>query len=126
MKDLSKFGIDPKEQPLVEAYYQGLKGLLLTQVDGAVSRGLYLDLTALPTEPIDFKSVLIKWLIQINLSRINRGDPAIITLDILLKCPLWQAIKPPLKSIKLTKEALFNQPTIKTIGTKPLPGSINK
>ena len=104
----------------LESYYQKLSGLFL--VNGAVSsRGMILDLNSLPSSPVDFKKVFIKWMIDINAPRINQGAEPIMTLELALKCPIFKVIKPPLISLKLTGEGMFNKPQLKTDRQKMAP-----
>lgn len=119
---------DLKAAWLIELY-KTYKGVLLPSVNDQLSnKGLFLDLDSLPSSPVPFKELFIKWLISVNRSRIERGDGVIITKEVVLACPLWRMVKCPLRSIKLTKEGMFNKPrtTTKTIGTKGPVGSINR
>jgi hypothetical protein len=118
--------------------YMSYKGILLPSLTNQLSKeGVFLDLDSLPLKPIPFKELFIRWLILINKDRIERNEGIFISRGIVLNCPLWRAIKCPMKSIKLTKESMFNKPnrptgtigtvgTIKTIGTTKTIGSINK
>ena len=109
--------------------YKSYKGILLPSLDQQLSdKGLILDLDSLPTTPVPFKELFIKWLISVNRTRIERGDGVIVTKEIVLACPLWRMVKCPLRSLKLTREGLFGKPktTAKTIGSKGPVGSINR
>lgn len=114
------------EKQLLELLYNRSKGIFLQSFSKPFKNGYILDLNALPTYPIDFKEVFIKWMVKINAGRIEKGLEPIMTLDIALKCPLWKAISPPIRRVKLTKEGMFNVPSIKTINKKAKPGSINR
>lgn len=111
---------------LVEHFYESMRAIFVHDLEQPDSRGLLLDLNSLPTKPEGLKEAVIKWLISVNLTRIRGGEDPIVTLDLVLKCPVWKIVRPPLKRVKLTKEKLFNQPGVKTIGQKQIPGSINK
>lgn len=124
--DLKALGIALGNPELVAAHYARLKGVFVQQVSQLSQNGLILDLDALPTEPLDLKGAVIKWLISVNLSRISAGQEPLITLPLVLKCPVWRVHPPPFKRISLTKEGTFNKPTVKTIGKKQLPGRLNK
>lgn len=125
--DLKQYGINIFEVQLVEGYYSSLRGIFLTTLDGLSSKnGYVLDLDSLPKQPIDFKGAFIRWLININLSRIKDGKAPVITLELALKCPLWKFIKPPLVRMKLTPEGMFNKPKVKTAFQKASPKRINK
>lgn len=123
---LEDLGIRLLEPILVEHYYKDLRGVFVHDLGKAEDRGMFLDLDSLPTKPTGIKEAVIKWLIAVNLSRLKNGDDPIITLQLVLKCPVWKIVPPPLKRIKLTKEQMFNKPTVKTLGQKSKPGSINK
>ncbi len=64
------------------------------------------DLTALPTEPIDFRTAFVKWLIKINEPRLRVGKDLLITYDIVRRCPLWKVVPMPFRPISLTPEAV--------------------
>lgn len=123
---LEDLGIKLLEPMLVEHYYKDLRGVFVHDLGKAEDRGMFLDLDSLPSKPPGIKEAVIKWLIAVNLTRLKNGDDPIITLQLILKCPVWKIVPPPLKRIKLTKEQMFNKPTVKTIGQKSKPGSINK
>lgn len=112
--------------------YKSYKAILIPSVTKQLSSsGLILDLDSLPLKPIPFKELFIRWLISINKDRISRGQDIFITKGIILTCPLWRAIKCPIKSIKLTQEGMFNRPkqtvgSIGTIGSHGPVGSINR
>lgn len=123
---LEDLGIKLLEPLLVEHYYKDLRGVFVHDLGKAEDRGMYLDLDSLPTKPAGLKEAVIKWLIAVNLTRLKGGEDPIITLQLVLKCPVWKIVQPPLKRIKMTKENLFNKPGVKTLGQKSRPGSINK
>ncbi len=99
-----------------------LKGLMTLPVDG-----LLLDMTKLPTQPPGMKLALVKWIIKANEERIIKGDKAIITRELIAKCPIFKLTPIPFVGVAMTPEALFNtlgKPGA-VIGRRP-PGSINK
>lgn len=124
--NLEDLGIRLMEPMLVEHFYDSMRAIFVHDLGKPDSRGLLLDLDSLPTKPEGLKEAVIKWLISVNLTRIRGGEDPIITLDLVLKCPVWKIVRPPLKRVQLTKEKLFNKPGVKTIGQKQIPGSINK
>lgn len=126
MKQLEELGVTLLEPMLVEHFYTNMRAVFVHDLGKPDDSGMILDLDALPTKPPGLKEAVIKWLISVNLTRLKGGEDPIITLQLVLKCPVWKIVRPPLKRIKLTKEALFNKPTVKTIGQKAKPGSINK
>lgn len=124
--DLLKLGISFNEPALVEKYYADMKAIFVKAVMEPTPKGLFLNLDALPMKPYDFKEIFIKWLVSINLSRIRRGEDPVCELAVILKCPIWKIIPPPLKRIDLTKQGLFNKPGQKTVSQKATPRGINK
>jgi hypothetical protein len=111
------------------------KAILLPSLDKQLSTsGLMLDLNSLPSIPVNFKELFIRWLILINKDRIEKKQSILITKEIVLKCPIWKVVKCPLKKITLTKESMFNAPkptsgskkTVGTIGSTLTVGRINK
>lgn len=126
MDDLKRIGISLQNPELVEMYYQSLKGVFLQEPIQSNTQGLFLDLNSLPTAPLDLKTAVIKWIINVNMPRLISNREPIVTLDLVLKCPVWKIIKPPLKKIDMTKDKMFNKPKVKTTFQKKLPGMINK
>lgn len=123
---LEDLGIKLLEPMLVEHYYKDMRAIFVHDLGKAEDQGLILDLDALPSKPPGIKEAVVRWLIAVNLTRLKGGDEPIVTLKLVLQCPVWKIVKPPLKRLTLTKEKLFNKPTVKTIGKKSTPGSINK
>jgi hypothetical protein len=127
MQDIStkQLAIAFKHPGFLEQYYQQLRGIFLQ--NGAISsKGTILDLNSLPTEPLDFKTAFIKWMLDINAPRILNGEEPIMTLELALKCPIWKVIKPPVKKLSMNQEGMFNKPSVKTMFKQQQPGSINK
>ena len=124
--NLEDLGIRLLEPMLVEHFYESMRAIFVHDLSQPDTKGLLLDLDSLPSKPEGLKEAVIKWLISVNLTRIKGGEDPIITLELVLKCPVWKIVRPPLKRVKLTKEQLFNKPGVKTIGQKQIPGSINK
>lgn len=123
---LEDLGIKLLEPMLVEQFYKDQRAIFVHDLGKAEDRGLILDLDALPTKPPGIKEAVVRWLIAVNLTRLKGGEDPIITLKLVLQCPVWKIVKPPLKRIQLTKEKMFNKPSVKTLGKKSSPGSINK
>ena len=119
----------------ISKIYESYRMIILPTLDKQMSvKGLYLDLDSLPLKPLPFKEYFIRWLIAVNKQRLEKGLEIVITYDLVMKCPIWQLVKCPIKSVKLTKEGMFNKPsstkgttgTFGTIGTIGTIGSINK
>jgi len=124
--DLKKLGIIFQDPLIVEKYYQNLKGIFISGIGKPDMQGMFLDLNALPSVPFNFKEAVIKWLVYVNLTRILKGSDPIITLQLVLQCPVWKIIKPPIQRLTLTKENLFGKPAILAHGQKKKPSGINK
>jgi len=120
MPDLLKKMTESVDVKEIEEHYTKLKGILLN------TSGLFLDLNALPTTPHNLKEIFIKWLIQVNLQRIEQGLDPIVTPSLVAKCPLWAVVPPPFRNMQLTKTGMFNKPEVKNVRQKPTPGLINK
>lgn len=125
-KQLEDLGISLLEPLLVEHFYTNMRSIFVLDLGKPDKQGLILDLEALPVKPPGIKEAVIKWLIAVNLNRLKNKEDPIITLKLILQCPVWKIVHPPLKRLTLTKEKLFNQPKVKTIGKKASIGSINK
>lgn len=114
------------EPLLVEKFYKEQRAIFVHDLEKPDSKGLILDLDALPTKPAGLKEAVIRWLISVNLTRLRNDEEPLVTLSLVLKCPVWKIVNPPLKRITLTKEKMFNKPKVKTLGQKASVGSINK
>jgi hypothetical protein len=123
---LEDLGISILEPMLVEHFYTDQRAIFVHDLGKPDDRGLILDLDALPVKPPGIKEAVIRWLISVNLTRLRNGDEPIITLKLVLQCPVWKIVHPPLKRLTLTKEKLFNKPKVVTLGKKTSVGSINK
>jgi hypothetical protein len=124
---LKELGIKFKDKKLLLEYYDKLDAVFIADAMLASHGGMVLDLNSLPNAPIPFKDIFIMWLIEINMPRIESGQPPIITYDLISRCPLWKIIRPPLKRLTMTREGLFSKTkTPANIGKKSKMGSINK
>lgn len=103
LKDL---GVALGDVKLVEEYYHKLKGVFVHSFSNS-TRGVVLDLNSIPP---DYKTAVIKWIISVNLQRLQAQQEPIVTLDLVLKCPVWKVLRPPLQKLGLTQEQMFNSP----------------
>ena len=110
MNDIKNLGLIFGDSIVIEDYYQKLKSIFIKQLSDPTT-GLFLDIGALPTSPLDIKSAVVKWLISVNLERIKQHQEPVFDLRLVLKCPVWNFVKPPLRRIQLTPEKMFNQKT---------------
>jgi hypothetical protein len=124
--ELTKYGLFLDQDEELQKYYSELRGIIVKLSLNPNISGMILDLNALPTDPLNLKEAVIKWIIQVNLPRLNRGEDPITTLELMLKCPVWKVIQPPLRRISLEQKKLLNRPSNKNKSQKAAPGSINK
>lgn len=133
-KELLAIGVALQEDYLIESYYTQLRGLFITEINkGDKLTGTFLDLNSLPSEPVNLKSIVIRWLIQANLPRINAGMDPIFPMSLIMRCPIWRFIRPPIRRIGLTPEEMFGKnigakkiTKVGTIGAVKTIGSIGK
>lgn len=124
---LEDLGVRLLEPLLVEHYYKNFRGIFIHDMGKPDMRGMILDLDSLPTLPVGIKEAVIRWLISVNLTRLKNGEDPIITLQLVLKCPVWKIVPPPIKRITMKKEKLLNSPKAPSkIGNPSKLGSINK
>jgi hypothetical protein len=103
---LKAYGIALRNTHIVSQAYEQFKGIAILPMVG--NNFMILDLDALPREPIPFKEVIIRWLLECNEGRIRSGQEPIFTYALVLSCPLWKVIKPPLRPIGAHKSAVIN------------------
>lgn len=113
---------------IITELYKEYKGIFLTSTTEQLTlAGYVLDLNSLPTHPIPFKELFIRWLISVNRQRIENGQGVFVSRELVLRCPLWRVIACPIKKLTLTQEQMFNRPhgSRGTIGSRPTR-SINR
>lgn len=103
---LKAYGIALRNTHIVSQSYEHLKGITILPMVG--NTFMVLDLDSLPREPIPFKEVILRWLLECNEGRIRTGQEPIFTYALVLSCPLWKFIKPPLRPIGAHKTAVIN------------------
>lgn len=114
------------QDKFVSDYLQKNSAVLVPSINKSLTSFLLIDLQQLPTSPVNFAEILIRWIIAVNRKRIENDEQIIITFELIKRCPIWKIISMPVKSIKASPES-FNK-------TKsPIPsrktnkiGSINK
>jgi len=123
---LQALGIALKTSTAIERAYDELKVLAMLPVNGM--KLMVLDLDSLPTKPFPFKEVFIRWALTVQESRILFGEDPIFPYELVKRCPLWRITPMPIKTLKLTKEGLFNKPKtpVIKIGQQQPFSSINK
>jgi hypothetical protein len=114
------------QDKFISEYLQKNSAILLPFVNKSLTSFFLIDLQQLPSSPINFAEILLRWIIAANKKRIENDEEIIITFDLIKRCPIWKVINMPVKSIKATPES-FNK------SKSPVPsrktnriGSINK
>lgn len=99
-----------------------LSALMMIPVDG-----LLLDVSKLPAQPPGLRLALIKWIMHANEERIAKGEKALITMGLIMACPIWKIVPIPFTKAELTSRGLLNplKPE-RVIGRHQATGSINK
>ena len=94
------------------------RALILSELDSEMKNFSMIDLDKLPREPVDFKEVLMRWLIAVNRPRLENGENMIMTFDLIKKCPIWRTIPLPLRKLPLQREAINKPASVTTVQTK--------
>lgn len=105
---LKALGIVLKSSTAIERAYDMLKALPVMTI--ADDKLLVLDLHALPNKPFPLREVFLRWAIGMNEGRLLQGLDPVFPMALIKLCPLWRFVKPPFKTLKLTKEGMFNKP----------------
>jgi hypothetical protein len=123
-KILKAYGIVLGNSSLVAKAYDSLRGIAVLPIEGKDL--LVLDLNSLPTKPIPFKEVFLRWALRLNEGRMLAGEDPIFPFELVKACPLWKTVRMPLRRLDMTQEGMFNKPLIKGVSKAPKLGSINK
>ena len=114
------------QDAFISSYLQKNRVLIVPKVDSSLKSILLINLQQLPRQPVNFAEILLRWLVFVNKSRLEKGEELLVTFDLLKECPIWKVIDMPIKALKLDKGSL-NKPR------GPVPtrkaskiGSINK
>jgi hypothetical protein len=101
--------------------------ILIPALKSSLNSMYMLSLDELPVQPVNFREILLRWIIFVNRKRIENGEEIIITYDIIKRCPIWKVLsKMPLKSIKLESKAMNRPVKPVTVQKYKKVGSINK
>lgn len=123
-KTLKTLGIALKSTSLLEAAYATYRGIALLPLI-ANTRVLVLDLDNLPTKPIPFKEVFLRWMLQANEGRMINDEEPIMAYELARMCPIWKLIKMPVKSLQMTREKVMKPPKVLTVRQQARPKGIN-
>jgi len=122
---LKTLGISFGSSSLLEEAYQKYRGLAMLPLTTSM-QVLILDLDNLPTKPLPFKEVFIRWLLQVNEGRLINEEEPLLTYNIAKMCPIWKIIKMPVKSAGMNKQGLIKPPKLVTKAKQTTPKAINK
>lgn len=121
---LKALGIALKSTTLLEDAYQRLRGLPMIPLKTNMQL-LVIDLDNLPTKPLPFKEVFIKWMLQANESRLINGEEPILSYELAKMCPLWKLIRMPIRSLTMSREKMIKPPKLQTVSKQQRPRGIN-
>lgn len=122
---LKTLGIAFKSTSLLEAAYNKYRGVALLPLATSM-RILVLDLDNLPTKPIPFKEVFLRWILQANETRMINDEEPIISYELARMCPIWKLIRMPVKSLQMTREKVMKPPKVITVRQQARPKGINR
>ena len=103
----------------IKDYVSKNKHIIVQNINSQLNNFFFLDLTALPTKPINYREVFVKWLIIVNRQRLSSGMELLCNYEVIKACPLWSVFPIPFK--RATLENIGT--TINKAPTKPV-GSI--
>lgn len=122
---LRAYGIALRDTTMLAKAYDSCKGVVMLPIQGRALS--ILDLSSLPTDPIPFKEVFLRWAMQANEPRIRAGEEPVFPYELVRACPLWRFVPMPIRAVRPTQEGMFNKLAPKGKLEKPTSiGSINK
>lgn len=124
-KTLKTLGIVFKSSTLLEEAYSKYRAVGLLPLVTNMQM-LVLDLDNLPTKPLPFKEVFLRWMLQANESRMINNEEPIMSYELARMCPIWKLIKMPVKSLRMTREKVMKPPKVLTVRQQQRPKGINK
>lgn len=123
LKDL---GIFFKDTSLLQEAYDAYRVLPMLPLTSTMQL-LVLDLNNLPVKPIPFKEVFLRWMLQVNETRIMNGEEPIMTFNLAKMCPIWKIIKMPVRSVTMSRDGLtVKLPKLKSAREQTQPRGINR
>ncbi len=93
----------------LQEFLSNNRALVLSELDLELKTFSMIDLDSLPRQPIDFREILMRWVIAVNSKRLENGDNPIITFDIIKRCPIWKDFPLKLRKMPLNRQAI-NKP----------------
>jgi hypothetical protein len=103
----------------IKDYVSKNKHIIVQSINAQLNNFFFIDLTALPTKPVNYREVFVKWLIIVNRQRLSSGMELLCNYEVIKACPLWSVFPMPFK--RATIESIGN--TINKAPSKP-SGSI--
>lgn len=122
---LKTLGIVFKSTSLLEEAYSKYRGIALLPLVTNM-RVLVLDLDSLPLKPLPFKEVFLRWMMQVNETRMINEEEPIMSYELARMCPIWKLIKMPVKSLQMTREKVMKPPKVLTARQQQRPKGINR
>lgn len=122
---LKTLGIALKSTSLLEDAYSLYRGIALLPLVTNM-RILVLDLDNLPSKPIPFKEVFLRWMLQANENRMINDEEPIMSYELARMCPIWKLIKMPVKSLQMTRDKVLKPPKVITARQQARPKGINR
>ena len=94
------------------------KQILLQNINSQLSNFYFVDLSVLPSKPVNYREIFVKWLILINKQRIQSGQEILCNYEIVKLCPLWSVFPMPFKFGTIENiTATINKKPVKTISS---------
>jgi hypothetical protein len=82
----------------IKDYASKNKTILLQNINAKLNSFFFLDLSVLPTKPVNYREVFIKWLLIVNKPRLQRGEEILCNYEVIKVCPLWSVFPMPFKN----------------------------
>jgi hypothetical protein len=123
-KTLKILGIALKDTSLLQMAYEQYRALALLPLKTSMQL-LVIDLNNLPTKPIPFKEVFIRWMLQANESRMINNEEPIMSYELAKMCPIWKIIKMPVRSVTMSRDKIMQAPKLKIVRQQAQPKGIN-
>lgn len=109
---LKALGIALKSTSLLEDAYSQLSAMPMLPLTTSMQL-LVIDLNNLPTRPIPFKEIFIRWMLQVNEGRLINGDEPLLSYNLAKRCPIWKLIKMPVRSMTMVRDKVIQAPKLK-------------
>jgi hypothetical protein len=106
----------------IKDYASKNKQIILQNINQQLNTFFFVDLSVLPTKPVNYREIFVKWLIVVNKQRLQRGEEILCNYEIVKLCPLWSVFPMPFKrgTLESISSQIGKQPTktVASIGPK--------